>query len=64
MGNSVSKEDHNGAKNGGGHWGKRAEAKSQSKKLRRRKNKQLVKICEINIDPVDSERPKSIETYG
>ncbi len=30
------KTEHAGAKNGGGFWGRRAEAKSRSKKRRRR----------------------------
>lgn len=33
------KSEHNGAKNGGGHWGKRAEAKKKSKKQRRKDDK-------------------------
>ena len=32
------KPDHNGAKNGGGAWCTRAEAKAASRKLRRRQN--------------------------
>jgi hypothetical protein len=35
MGNERMKPDHNGAKNGGGFWGTRAEAKTMSKKRRR-----------------------------
>lgn len=35
MGYNVRKPDHNGAKNGGGYWGRRAEAKKQSRRLRR-----------------------------
>jgi len=31
------KPDHNGAKNGGGAWCKRSEAKTASRKLRRRR---------------------------
>ena len=33
------KTEHSGAKNGGGHWGTRHEAKKLSKKLRRQKAK-------------------------
>lgn len=33
------KTEHSGAKNGGGHWGKREEAKQKSKKLRRQLDK-------------------------
>jgi hypothetical protein len=32
------KTEHSGAKNGGGFWGPRAEAKTASKKRRRRKS--------------------------
>lgn len=35
MGYDVGKSEHTGAKNGGGHWGLRVEAKAGSKKLRR-----------------------------
>jgi hypothetical protein len=31
----IRKTEHAGAKNGGGHWGTRQEAKTLSKKLRR-----------------------------
>jgi hypothetical protein len=37
------KAEHSGAKNGGGHWGTRHEAKSLAKKLRRIRNKTLIK---------------------
>ena len=36
---SKSKTEHTGAKNGGGHWGPRAEAKTISKKHRRENSK-------------------------
>jgi len=36
------KTEHTGAKNGGGHWGKRREAKKKSKKLRRTQDKNQV----------------------
>jgi hypothetical protein len=36
------KTEHSGAKNGGGHWGKRAEAKKKSKKQRREGDKKTV----------------------
>lgn len=32
------KPNHNGPKNGGGHWGKRSEAKRISRKLRRKED--------------------------
>ena len=37
------KTEHNGAKNGGGHWGKREEAKRLSKKARRTNGKKAIK---------------------
>jgi hypothetical protein len=37
------KTEHAGAKNGGGYWGKRAEAKAVCKSLRRRLGKTLVR---------------------
>jgi hypothetical protein len=36
------KTEHSGAKNGGGYWGKRAEAKQISKKQRQADTKKLV----------------------
>jgi hypothetical protein len=42
MGNKVKKSEHNGAKNGGGHWGDREEAKNHSRKLRRQIEKKLL----------------------
>lgn len=42
------KTEHNGAKNGGGYWGKRAEAKRISKKLRRAASKKIVTKVDHN----------------
>lgn len=39
----MIKTEHNGAKNGGGYWGRRAEAKKVSKRLRRARAKLLIK---------------------
>ena len=36
------KTEHNGAKNGGGYWGTRREAKAGAKKLRRRESKRVI----------------------
>jgi hypothetical protein len=36
------KTEHNGAKNGGGYWGKRADAKKKSARARRRNAKSEV----------------------
>lgn len=38
----VTKTEHAGAKNGGGHWGKREEAKKLSKKSRRKNSKKEI----------------------
>jgi len=38
----IKKTEHAGAKNGGGHWGSRAEAKTLSKKARRKDSKKLI----------------------
>jgi hypothetical protein len=37
------KTEHSGAKNGGGHWGTREEAKTLSKNARRSKSKKIIK---------------------
>ncbi|MBL7664528.1 MAG: hypothetical protein JNM93_05300 [Bacteriovoracaceae bacterium] len=37
------KTEHTGAKNGGGYWGTRHEAKTVVKRLRRRRNKDIIK---------------------
>ena len=42
------KEAHNGAKNGGGHWGTRREAKTIIKRLGRRQAKQQIKRISHN----------------
>jgi hypothetical protein len=39
----MIKPDHNGAKNGGGHWGTRQEAKKISSRLRRKAAKNEIK---------------------
>jgi hypothetical protein len=36
------KTEHAGAKNGGGYWGKRVDAKTKSKKLRRRRDDEVI----------------------
>lgn len=38
------KTEHNGAKNGGGYWGLRVEAKLHSKKVRRRIDKLFSRV--------------------
>lgn len=42
MANEIKKTEHNGAKNGGGAWMARAEAKKQSKRARRLNGKRVV----------------------
>ena len=37
------KANHNGAKNGGGHWGTRENAKKLSKRIRRNDDKKAIK---------------------
>jgi hypothetical protein len=39
----IKKTEHTGAKNGGGFWGTRDEAKSLSKKLRRANGKSIIR---------------------
>ncbi len=41
MSNRITKTEHAGAKNGGGYWGKRHDAKTLSKKIRRAHSRQL-----------------------
>jgi len=38
----ATKTEHAGAKNGGGYWGKRAEAKRRCKRLRRKEARKSV----------------------
>lgn len=41
MSNRIRKTEHAGAKNGGGYWGKRHEAKTLSKRIRRAESRRL-----------------------
>lgn len=43
LGARTMKTEHTGAKNGGGFWGPRAEAKRASKKRRRRADRDAVR---------------------
>jgi len=43
------KTEHSGAKNGGGFWGKRAEAKQISKNLRRAASKEIVTKVDSSV---------------
>lgn len=48
---SKMKTEHGGAKNGGGYWGKRAEAKKISRKHRREKEKREIQLELLNVEP-------------
>lgn len=39
------KTEHGGAKNGGGYWGKRAEAKAVCTRLRRRRDRDSERVA-------------------
>ncbi len=43
------KSEHSGAKNGGGHWGTRDDAKVLSKKVRRESNKNMIRKESVRI---------------
>jgi hypothetical protein len=45
MSNRIRKTEHAGAKNGGGYWGKRYEAKALSKKIRRAQSRKLENLA-------------------
>jgi hypothetical protein len=49
LGKRKHKSEHTGAKNGGGHWGTREEAKRASKKQRRCADKDLVRNERANL---------------
>ncbi len=48
MANRVRRTEHAGAKNGGGHWGRRAEAKTGSKKRRRQDDRRAAGEAEMD----------------
>jgi hypothetical protein len=39
----ATKTEHAGAKNGGGYWGKRAEAKRRCRRLRRKEDRKSIR---------------------
>lgn len=41
------KTEHGGAKNGGGYWGRRAEAKRLAKRLRRAEDRRLARLARM-----------------
>lgn len=50
----IRKTEHNGAKNGGGFWGKRHEAKVRSKKTRR---------CQSRATNLANEFAREVDTF-
>jgi hypothetical protein len=53
------KTEHAGAKNGGGYWGKRAEAKRRSRRLRRKEDR---KSARREIDASGGETRRDIHS--
>ena len=49
------KTEHNGAKNGGGYWGTRLEAKERSRLMRRNQSQELSRVGVL--DYADDEAP-------
>jgi RNA-splicing ligase RtcB len=60
---AEKKTEHAGAKNGGGYWGRRAEAKAHSKVSRRQKDKALVREAPP-IEEVVAEYVLAVHEYG
>lgn len=63
MGKGI-KTEHAGAKNGGGHWGPRAEAKALSKSKRRMADKKAERIVREVQDEVKTYHVPVIATYS
>ena len=57
------KTEHNGAKNGGGFWGKRAEAKRISNKIRRADEKKILTLTSESSLEKDWFRPEEDEAW-
>lgn len=51
-----TKTEHSGAKNGGGYWGTREEAKEKSNKIRRQHDKKIVKNENQNPSKEDTSK--------
>jgi hypothetical protein len=51
------KTEHSGAKNGGGHWGTRDEAKSLSKKARRANSAEIIENEKQKLQRYDEDAP-------
>jgi hypothetical protein len=55
--------EHAGAKNGGGYWGKRAEAKSRCRRLRRKEDRKSIRLGKGVIDIVPFDEEKLLEQF-
>ena len=55
--------EHAGAKNGGGYWGKRAEAKSRCRRLRRKEDRKSIRLGKGVIDIVPFDGVKLLEQF-
>ena len=55
--------EHSGAKNGGGYWGKRAEAKSRCRRLRRKEDRKSICLGKDVIDIVPFDEVKLQEQF-
>ena len=55
--------EHAGAKNGGGYWGKRAEAKSRCRRLRRKEDRKSIRLGKGVIDIVLFDEVKLLEQF-
>ena len=53
--------EHAGAKNGGGYWGKRTEAKSRCRRLRRKEDQKSIRLGKGVIDIVLFDEVKLLE---
>jgi hypothetical protein len=58
------KTEHKGAKNGGGYWGKRAEAKRISNKIRRAAEKRIVMLASESSLMKDWLKQEEDEAWG
>jgi hypothetical protein len=63
MSDRIRKTEHAGAKNGGGYWGKRHEAKKLSNKIRRAQSRQLedMEVTEFQSSDQADEKGKRDE---
>jgi hypothetical protein len=55
--------EHAGAKNGGGYWGKRDEAKSRCRRLRRKEDRKSIRLGKGVIDIVPFDEVKLLEQF-